>query len=287
MSAPKSNELIVDRPAEKIVRITLNRPEKLNAISPDNLAAFDVAIEDFDSDDSASVLIIRGTGRAFSAGHDLHADKHSGDDRLIGADVTAVRAVLRRWQRFWSVSKPTIAQVQGYCMGLAVELVGCCDIVFASEDAKFGHPAGRALGIMPTVGLWPILMGPRKSKQYLFTGDLMSAKEAYDWHLVNEVVPDSELETFTLQYAEKVAMVPRELLVLHKQSVNIYYDAMGLKTAQEMGGKLSVIAHQSEAAKEFARTRSQVSVRAAITARDNAFKTQVSGPAQPDNDEIK
>src|SRR5580704_18980845 len=137
MSAPKSNELIVDRPAEKIVRITLNRPEKLNAISPDNLAAFDVAIEDFDSDDSASVLIIRGTGRAFSAGHDLHADKHSGDDRLIGADVTAVRAVLRRWQRFWSVSKPTIAQVQGYCMGLAVELVGCCDIVFASEDAKF------------------------------------------------------------------------------------------------------------------------------------------------------
>ncbi len=287
MSPSQGKELIVDRPAGKIVRITLNRPEKLNAISPGNLAAFDLAIEDFDNDDSASVLIIRGAGRAFSAGHDMQSDTHSGDDRLIGADVSAVRTVLRRWQRFWSVSKPTIAQVHGYCMGLAVELVGCCDIVFASEDARFGHPAGRALGIMPTLGLWPILMGPRKSKQYLFTGDLMSAKEAYDWHLINEVVPASELETFTLQYAEKVAMVPRELLVLHKQSVNIYYDAMGLKTAQEMGGKLSVIAHQSEAAREFARTRAQVSVKAAVTNRDSAFKTPLSGSARPDEPEIK
>src|SRR5579862_3918857 len=158
MSAAKSNELIVDRPSKKIARITLNRPEKLNAISPDNLAAFDAAIEEFDSDDSASVLIIRGAGRAFSSGHDMQSDKHSGDDRLIGADVAALRAALTRWQRLWSVSKPTIAQVQGYCMGLAVELAGCCDIVFASEDARFGHPAGRALGLMPTVGLWPILM---------------------------------------------------------------------------------------------------------------------------------
>ena len=90
----------------------------------------------------------------------------------------------------WAIGKPTIAQVHGYCLAGATELAGHCDLVFASDDAQFGHPAGRSLGILPTLSMWPVLIGPRKAKEFFFTGDLMSAQEALDSQLVNRVYPE-------------------------------------------------------------------------------------------------
>ena len=138
------------------------------------------------------MLIIRGAGRAFSAGYDLQGTQHPGSKFTVTSDRFGLHKTIERWQRLWTINKPTIAQVHGFCLAGGTELIGHCDIVFASEDAQFGHPAGRSLGILPTLSMWPILMGPRKTKEYFFTGDYMGAKEALEWHLINRVYPEGQ-----------------------------------------------------------------------------------------------
>ncbi|MGH7836610.1 MAG: enoyl-CoA hydratase/isomerase family protein, partial [Candidatus Binataceae bacterium] len=165
--------IIFETVEDKIRRLTLNRPEKLNAMSQKLLGELDQVLSDFENDASASVLIIRGAGRAFCAGYDLQFTQGSGSGFTVHNDRTALQKAVDRWQRLWALPKPVIAQVHGYCLAGATELAGHCDLVFASDDAQFGHPAGRSLGILPTLSMWPILMGPRKAKEYFFTGDLM------------------------------------------------------------------------------------------------------------------
>jgi enoyl-CoA hydratase len=169
------------------------------------------------------------------------------------------------------IPKPVIAQVHGYCLAGATELAGHCDIVFASEDALFGHPAGRAVGILPTLSMWPILMGPRKAKEYLFTGDSMSAREALDWHLVNRIFPKEQLEAETLAYARRVATVSLDLLTLHKASVNRWLDIIGFRALEQSAADFDVIAHQTEAVKNWARMSREQGLKAALTERDRPF----------------
>jgi enoyl-CoA hydratase/carnithine racemase len=171
----------------------------------------------------------------------------------------------------WSLTKPTIAQVHGYCLAGATELVGHCDIVFAGEDAQFGHPAGRSLGILPTLSMWPVLMGPRKTKEYLFTGDMMGAKEALEWHLINRVLPREKLEEETLNYARRVAMVPADLLMLHKAAVNRYLDVIGIRAAEQSSADLDCIAHQTETVKNWMKASRERGLKAALAERDRPF----------------
>lgn len=181
--------------------------------------------------------------------------------------------MVQRWQRLWSLPKPTVAEVHGYCLAGATELVGHCDVVFASEDAQFGHPAGRAQGVLTTLSMWPILMGPRKAKEYLFTGDLLGAKEALEWHLVNRVYPLSQLHSETLAYARRVAQVPLELLALHKAAVNRYLEVAGFRAMEQSAADLDCIAHQTEAAKEFRKKVREKGLQAALSDRDSPFRT--------------
>jgi enoyl-CoA hydratase/carnithine racemase len=174
--------VIYETVEDKIRRLTLNCPEKLNALSPNLLDELMQVLDIYEEDPDASVLIIRGAGRAFSAGYDLNAPAVPGQKFTISNDRVNMQRLVTGWQRLWSCIKPTVAQVHGFCLAGATEFVGHCDIVFASEDASFGHPAGRNLGVLPSLSLWPVLMGPRKSKELFFTGDTISAAEAVDWH---------------------------------------------------------------------------------------------------------
>ncbi len=135
--------VIYEKVEDKIFRLTLNRPEKLNALSPKLLTELEQVLDVYEDDPEASVLIIRGAGRAFSAGYDLNAPAVPGQKFTISNDRVNMQRLVTRWQRLWSCAKPTIAQVHGFCLAGATEFVGHCDIVFASEDATFGHPAGR------------------------------------------------------------------------------------------------------------------------------------------------
>ena len=267
--------IIYEKVEDKIFRVTLNRPEKINALSPQLLAELDHATQAYDNDPEASVLIIRGAGRGFCAGYDLGSDygnAGSGRRYSVSQDFIDCLRVTQRWQRLWSVTKPIIAQVHGFCLAGANELVGHCDIVFASEDATFGHPAGRQLGVLPTMALWPALMGPRKAKEYFFTGDSMTAQEALDWHLVNRIYPREKLEEETMAYARRVALVSPELLVLHKAAVNRYLEVTGFRAAQQSGGDIDVIFHNTEAVKAWVKNQRKLGLKGALAERDRAFK---------------
>ena len=263
--------VIFETVEDKIRRLTLNRPEKLNAMSQKLLGELDQVMSEFESDENASVLIIRGAGRAFCAGYDLQPTQRAGSGFTVHNDRLGLQKMVDRWQRLWALPKPVVAQVHGYCLAGATELVGHCDIVFASDDAQFGHPAGRSLGILPTLSMWPILMGPRKAKEYFFTGDMMSAQEALDWHLVNRVIPKDRLEAETLDYARRVAGVPLELLTLHKAACNRYLDVQGFRALEQSAADLDCIAHQTEAAKGFMRASRERGLKEALSERDRPF----------------
>jgi enoyl-CoA hydratase/carnithine racemase len=263
--------VIYEQVEDKIWRLTLNRPEKLNAMSQKLLGELELVMDEYEANPGASVLIIRGAGRAFSAGYDIAGTQHPGATFTVSADRLGLHRTIERWQRLWALSKPTVAQVHGYCLAGATEFIGHCDIVFAGEDAQFGHPAGRSLGILPTLSMWPVLMGPRKTKEYLFTGDLISAREALEWHLVNRVFPREKLEQETLAYARRVAMVPVDLLTLHKAAVNRYYDILGIRAAEQSSADIDVIAHQTETVKNWMKASREKGLKTALTERDRPF----------------
>jgi enoyl-CoA hydratase len=263
--------IVYERVEEKIFRLTLNRPEKLNALSPKLLGEFDSVLNEFEADREASVLIIRGAGRAFCAGYDLQGTQQPGSGFTVSSDRINLHKIIDRWQRLWAIGKPTIAQVHGYCLAGATELAGHCDLVFASDDAQFGHPAGRSLGILPTLSMWPVLIGPRKAKEFFFTGDLMSAPEALDSQLVNRVFPKAQLEAETLSYARRVALVPIELLALHKAAVNRWLDIQGIRALEQSAADLDCIAHQTDAVKNWMKASRERGLKEALTERDRPF----------------
>ena len=263
--------VIFEKIEDKIVRLTLNRPEKLNAMSTKLLAEFDEVLNEFEADREASVLIIRGAGRAFCAGYDLQGTQQPGSRFTVTSDRINLQKLVERWQRLWAIGKPTIAQVHGYCLAGATELAGHCDIVFASEDAQFGHPAGRTLGILPTLSMWPVLIGPRKTKEYFFTGDLMTAAEALEAHLVNRVFPKDKLEAETLAYARRVALVPVELLALHKAAVNRWLEVQGIRALEQSAADLDCIAHQTDTVKNWMQASRERGLKQALSERDRPF----------------
>jgi len=265
--------IVYEKVEDKIIRVTLNRPEKLNAMSPKLLAELDGALDRFETDPEASVLVIRGAGRAFSAGYDLAGGGESRSGRFtITEDRLLLRRMVARWQRLWNLPKPTIAEVHGYCLAGATELAGHCDIVFAADDAQFGHPAGRTLGVIPTLSMWPYLIGMRRTKEFLFTGDSMTAAEALEYGLVNRVVRRDRLEEETLAYARRVAGVPVELLALHKAATNRFFELMGVYAAEQSASEFDAIAHQTDTAKAETRRMRELGLKKALDQRDRPFR---------------
>ena len=263
---------------DKIRRITLNRPDKLNAMSPGLLAELDRAFDEFEADADASVLVIRGAGRAFCAGYDLGGGGTPRGGRFtITEDRWALRKLVARWQRLWNLPKPTIAQVHGYCLAGATELAGHCDIAFASEDAQFGHPAGRTLGVIPSLSMWPYLIGMRKTKEHLFTGDSINATEALEWGLVNRVFPREKLDEETLAYARRVAKVPAELLTLHKAATNRFFEHMGVYAAEQSAAEFDAIAHQTTTARDEVKRMRELGLKRALESRDGSFRKPREG----------
>jgi enoyl-CoA hydratase len=264
--------IVYESVEERIFRLTLNRPEKLNAMSPALLDELDGALGEFERDRQASVLIIRGAGRAFCAGYDLTAPPASdGGPFTITEDRWAMRKLVERWQRLWNLPKPTIAQVHGYCLAGATELAGHCDIVFAAEDAQFGHPAGRTLGVIPSLSMWPYLIGMRRTKEFLFTGDSMTAAQALEYGLINRVCAREGLEEEVLAYARRVAKVPVDMLSLHKAATNRFFELMGIYAAEQSASEFDAIAHQTPTAKAETRKMRERGLKQALEERDGSF----------------
>ena len=229
-------------------RIYLARPQARNAQSQQLLDDLDVAIGQAAQDESVRVIVLAGLGDHFSAGHDLKEAqaKRAGFSVEQRWDYESVR-YFDYCMRIWDCPKPTIAQVQGACVSGGFMIANMCDLVVCAEDAFFSDPVAHTLAAAATeVLIHPWVMGLRKAKEMLFTGERVWAKEAHAMGMVNRVVPVGQLESATLELAQKIAKAPPFGLRLLKKSLNRSLDAQGLRTALSAHFDTHQLSHVSE-----------------------------------------
>jgi len=258
-----------------LAKITLNRPEKLNALSADLRNELDVAVQAADDDREVRVLIIKGSGRAFSAGYDLSGSGRPGayqGPRTLEDSIYYLRRSGERWMRLlWNMRKPVIAQVHGFCLAGGNDLAGSCDIIIAADDAIFGVPMARALGIHHTLGFWPLTIGMRKTKELMYCGDAISGKEAERIGMVNRSVPEEKLDETVERLANRIAILPTTLLQSHKQCINRWYEIMGVDAMVRVADEFDAIANKTEAGDRFREISQSKGLKAALEDRDTPY----------------
>jgi enoyl-CoA hydratase len=259
--------------------ITLNRPEKLNAMSASLLDELEATFTRAKKDEGCSVVLLQGAGRSFCAGYDLAPDdwilsQYGADfDGPVDAviDREDVTEILERWLRLWKFPKPIVAKVQGVCLAGAGELLGIADIVVAADNARFGHPAGRDLGIPVTLSFWPMLIGMRKTKELLFTAKLIDGTEAERLGLVNQAVPAAELEDAAWAMATDVARTAAVGLRMSKLATNRWFENMGLLASCYSTADLDTFFHQSPSYVDFFRAVRETGMHGALQQRQEKY----------------
>ncbi|MDQ6722628.1 MAG: enoyl-CoA hydratase/isomerase family protein [Candidatus Dormibacteraeota bacterium] len=251
--------------------ITLNRPDKLNAMNGELVRALRARLREVEDDETVKVVVLTGAGRAFSSGYDISEEVK---DRIVGADqwrsVLAVDVELA--MELWALSRPTIAAVRGWCLAGACELAMACDLIVATSDARFGEPEIR-YGSGPVALLMPFMLGQKKTNELLFTGDTISAEEAHRCGLVNRVVETSELESAVGELVGKIAPTPLPILRLTKLALIRAYEAMGLRSAVAANLDLSAILNAADTPeqREFDRIVAEEGLKSALNWRDSRY----------------
>jgi len=264
---------------DRVCTVTLNRPDDLNPLSWQVLNELAATLENCRHNPKVGVIVIEAAGKAFSTGYDLREEHWitsqypaNFPERIdLSQDRDDVHAIVDYWMKMWRYPKPIIAKVQGDCLSGAGELLGVCDLAIVSERARFGHPAGRDLGIPPSIMFWPMLIGYRKTKELLYTGKLISAHDAEKIGLVNEVVPHEALDDRVAAVATHIARSPAENLSILKEVSNTWFENMGLESSVRRGADLDAIYHQFDSFKDFFRTLKKEGVKAAFKRRRDIY----------------
>jgi enoyl-CoA hydratase len=257
------------------VRLVLNRPAKLNAISAELRDALTDAIAAATADERVRVIAIAGAGRAFCSGYDLSEAAPPdawGWREVLGRDIAATLAI-------WSCPKPVIAQVHGYALAGGLELAMACDLVVAADDAQLGEPEIR-FGSAPVTLLMPFLIGQKKTRELLLTGDLIGAAEAERIGLANRVVPGDRLAAEVDALADRLARVPPDVMAPTKLMLNRAMDAAGFAAAVEMGLDLQSFVNMSETARAFDDIVRREGLKAALAWRDARYDERLADTAR-------
>jgi enoyl-CoA hydratase len=253
------------------VRLTLNRPDKLNAISADLRDSLKSAIEEAAANPAVRVIVIAGAGRAFCSGYDLSEAVPTdawGWRQVLAKDVEATLAI-------WRCPKPVIAQVHGYALAGGLELAMACDLAVAAEDAQLGEPEIR-FGSAPVTLLMPFLVGQKKTRELLFSGDLVDGLEAARIGLVNRAVPADRLTDEVDALADKLARVPEDVMAPTKLMLNRAMEASGFLAAVEAGLDLQSFVNMSETARAFDVVVRRDGLKAALRWRDERYKERLA-----------
>ncbi len=288
-----SYETILYEKADRIARITLNRPEKLNALSTQLRVELIDAIADSGRDDDIRVIVVKGAGRAFSAGYDL-SGQSAGAPRREPPKTKEVSdyqrysdgfmdGIIDPWTKLWNCRKPVICQVHGYCLAGATDLAFHTDIVICSDDAKFGMPPARAQGTQPT-HMWTYLAGPQWAKYILYTGNAVDGKTAERIGLVLKSVPRDQLEDEVNHLATTIARVPYGLLTVHKRIVNMTLEMMGRGFVQRLAAEGDAMGHLDPVALEFDRIAAERGLKEALDWRDAGFGDYRASPGGKSSD---
>jgi enoyl-CoA hydratase len=231
MSAP----LVTYAVDGRVGMIALNRPDKLNAITPELKRMLVERFHEADRDPATSVVVLRAEGRSFCAGYDIGPSPARAARRgnaLAWHESLSDDVALEMTP--WDLKKPVIASVQGHCLGGGCELVMLCDLTIAAEDALFGEPEIRFSNVGPALVL-PFIVGLKRARELLYLGDPIDARTALAWGMVNRVVPRAELASATLKFARRLALISPEALGATKLAINRGADAAGFRTAIRAG----------------------------------------------------
>ncbi len=265
-------ETILTDDRDRVRYITLNRPEKRNALSPLVLDELIEAALESEQDADVGCIVIRGAGPAFCSGFDITpGSRPPGGAGPIRADINRMGHITTRMGQLWALTKPVIAQVHGYCVAGGTDLAMHCDMIIAAEDAMIGFPPVRAQGCPPT-HMWTYLVGPQWAKRMLLTGDFIDGKTAERIGMVLTAVPPDALEAEVHALASRIAMVPSDLLAANKSICNKAVDLMGRSLLQDLAREADAIGHQAKSALEFSRIAREDGLRAALSWRDDKFK---------------
>jgi enoyl-CoA hydratase len=265
--------IIVERMGH-VTRITLNRPQHHNPLTPRCMREILRSVELAEADEQVRVLIIRSSGRSFSSGYGYVAeDVEEGDfaqDGTIEDDVSAMIGLGSSWARVWDCRIPVIAQVHGNCLAGGTDLALHCDIVVAAEDARIGFPPVRSMGVPPT-NMWLYNVGPQWTKRLLLTGDSVTGLEAKEIGLVVDTAPADELDQVVLDLANRMALIGRDLLIGNKRVVNMGVELMGRSQLQRFSGMSDAVGHRAPEALAFSGRIREIGLREAVRERDGAF----------------
>jgi enoyl-CoA hydratase len=258
----------------RVRRLTLNRPDHHNPLTPRCIRELLAAVQEAEGDAGVSVVVIRSTGKSFSSGYGFIAEDTDPDDfprhAGIEGDVTAMLALGDGWARIWDCALPVIAQVQGNCLAGGTDLALHCDLVVAADDASIGFPPVRSMGVPPT-NMWLYHVGPQWTKRLVFTGDTLTGTEARDIGLVVDTAPADELDSVVLELAQRMALIGRDLLIANKRVVNMGVELMGRSQLQRFAALNDAIGHRAPEAKAFAKHIGEVGMRQAVKDRDAPF----------------
>jgi enoyl-CoA hydratase len=266
----ESPAVLVDQPAPRVRRVTLNRPEKRNALNHALRGQLLDALVDGDADAEVRVQIVRGAGPCFSAGYDLGGGNEGQEPPYYtaGGDGHWPRHVTDGWMRIWDLAKPVIAQVHGYCLAGGSELATGCDLVYVAEDARIGYPAVR-FGV-PDMQFHAWLVGMRLGMEMMLTGDSISGVEAARRGWATRAYPAAELESQVLDIARRIALLPPDIVQLNKRTVHRQMDLMGLRAALRAGTELCALGTHQKSFHEFIGKMRQ-GLTAALSERDAPF----------------
>jgi enoyl-CoA hydratase len=275
-NVPTYKTILLERD-KTLTWLTLNRPEKLNAMNPTVLDEFSSALDFLADHDDTRVVAIRGAGRAFSAGYDIERGDPNAPEIDIVEDYEHHVGHLDRFLRIWDFPKPVIACVHGYCLAGATQLCVFCDITVVADDAIIGLPA-IPLGGGYITPLWVPLVGPKRAKQMSFVaGSQISGKTASEWGWANYSVPKDELEQNVRELAWSIARIPAATLRMKKIAINRVADVMGFRNIVPMGAETDALLHYSAAVKELARSIQEHGLKGAI----GEFNAQNAASSSP------
>ncbi len=253
--------------------VTLDRPERLNAIDWHMPGEIRRAVERANDDPEVHVIVLQGAGRAFCAGYDLKAFAETGvgTQSAVWDPIKDYRGMKRNTDDFMSLFrslKPTICKVHGYAVAGGSDIALCCDLVVMAEDARIGYMPARVWGC-PTTAMWVYRLGAERAKRMLLTGDTIDGLQAAAWGLVLEAVPAASLDERVEELAERIAGVPVNQLTMQKLMINQAYDNMGLHGTQILATLFDGITRHSPEGRWFQQLAAEEGFHAAVEWRDS------------------
>jgi enoyl-CoA hydratase len=282
--------------ADRIARITLDRPERGNGLTPTLIAELAACVERADLDPAVHVILLAGNGKGFCGGYDLvesaegdmsglGSDAPKGsplDPRVIGAnhdpsgtwdpmiDYAMMSRNVRAFMSLLHCGKPVVCKVHGFCVAGGTDMALCSDLLVIADDAKIGYPPARVWG-SPTTSMWAHRLGPQRAKRLLFTGDCLSGAEAVEWGLAIEAPPADELDKRTEILVGRIAQMPINQLMMMKLLVNQETMSRGLHPTQILGTIFDGIARHTAEGYAFQQRAAEAGFREAVRERDDSF----------------